>query len=146
MATIDELMKRLEKLDVLQVAVDSIEATRAELIERQKEQLYDGKTGSGDDITPFYRPATIAMKRKKGQPTDRVTLRDKGEFYAGVFVDVRSDSFITDSADAKAAALTKKYGDDILKLGGRFKEAYVEDLRPVFQERIEEVTSLNFSP
>lgn len=138
-------MKRLENLDILQLATDSVEDTRGDLLEKQKEQLFAGKDGSGEAITPFYRPATIAIKRKKGQPTDRVTLRDKGDFYGGLFVDVRKDSFVVDSTDPKAGALIKKYGPDILKIGGDFKEEYIQQLRPVFNQRIEEVTLLKFN-
>lgn len=48
-------------------------------------QLYDqgidseGKSLS--DIGGGYSPRTIEIKQEEGQPTDRVTLKDTGEFY-----------------------------------------------------------------
>jgi hypothetical protein len=141
MATISEIMKRLENVDVLQLAAESIEDTRSELIENQQEQLFAGKTSAGGDISPFYKPATIAKKKKKGQPTDRVTLKDTGAFYNAVFVDVRQTTFVVDSADPKTEFLARRY-KNIFGLDGQFKAQYINDLRPVFNKKIEDITQL----
>lgn len=49
--------------------------------------MWNGKNGAdiggpyGDIIRPFYKPSTIKAKLRKHQPYDRVTLKDKGNFY-----------------------------------------------------------------
>lgn len=136
--TVWDMMKRFEAVDVSQLAVESIEDTRNDLIEWQKEQLFLGKKQTGSDITPFYKPATIREKKKKGQPTDRVTLKDTGVFYNAVFVDVRSAEFVIDSEDRKAPWLIDKYGESIFGLGGVFKVGYISELQPVFVDKVRE--------
>jgi len=144
MTTIYDMMKRLEAVDVMELAAESIEDTKSDMVEWQKEQLFAGKKETGGSIKPFYRPATIKEKKKKGQPTDRVTLRDKGPFYNAVFVDVRQTTFIIDSADRKTPFLVNRYGESIFGLGGIFKIGYISDVRPVWEKKIEDKTGLTF--
>lgn len=103
----------------------------------QREQLFSGINEQGDQITPEYSPRTVAIKRKKGQPTDRVTLRDTGDFYQGIFMDPREDIYVIDSADEKSGALQKKYGEEIFGLAPKNQDTYVEqNLEPVFMDRV----------
>ena len=44
-------------------------------------QLYDQGVGSDGNSIGKYSNYTINIKKEKGQPTDRVTLKDTGEFY-----------------------------------------------------------------
>lgn len=143
MSSINDMMKRLEKLDVMQVAADSMEDTRQDIIRHQQDQLFAGRNADDREITPFYRPSTIARKKKKSQPTDRVTLKDTGSFYDGVFVDVRKETFVVSSTDPKTGFLVKKY-NAVFGLAGDFKVEYVRDLRPVFNKKIEDITGLKF--
>lgn len=53
-----------------------------------EEQLVEqGINRLGVDIMDYapYSPLTIAIKEEKGQPTNRVTLRDTGDFEASFF-------------------------------------------------------------
>lgn len=82
-------------------------------------QLYGrGITGSGQKIMDYapYAPRTIRAKKKKGQPTTRVTLRDTGEFHRSMFLVVDSEGFYITSDDSKTKFLTDKYGDKIFRL------------------------------
>lgn len=137
-------MKRLEGLDIMQAAADSIEDTREDLIRHQQEQMFAGQNSKGRPIKPFYSPSTIARKKKLGQPIDRVTWKDKGGFYAGVFVDVRKDTFVTGSADSKTTFLVERY-KNVFGLAGQFKADYIRDLSPVFNNKIENITGLKFA-
>lgn len=78
-------------------------------------QLFDkGIDGKGNKLTPEYKPFTIAIKRQKGQPTDRVTLSDTGSFYDGfdlIFTDQNSIGVF--SRDSKTPEIIEKYGSDI---------------------------------
>lgn len=63
-----------------------------------------------------YRPSTIRKKKKKGQPTTRVTLKDTGEFYESMFVVFDPEGFYITSSDDKTKYLVKKYGNTIFRL------------------------------
>lgn len=84
-----------------------------------EEQLYEhGIEGRGTSIMSYqpYRQSTIKKKIKKGQPIDRVTLRDTGEFYASLHVEFDENGFYVTSTDDKAKYLLKKYGKTIFRL------------------------------
>ncbi len=144
MASIRELMKRLENVDVDQLAMESIEDSKKDLIEWQQEQLFAGKNSAGGFIKPPYKASTKAIKSRKGQPTDRVTLKDTGAFYKAVFVDVRDTTYVIDSTDYKSPLLQNKYGKSIFGLGGIFMIGYRRDVRPIFNDKISEALKLSF--
>lgn len=83
------------------------------------DQLYRrGITGKGVKIMSYapYTPTTVKIKKKKGQPTTRVTLRDTGDFHKSMFVVFDSDGFYITSSDEKTSMLIDKYGDEIFRL------------------------------
>jgi len=82
-------------------------------------QLRDrGITATGISIWDYapYAPTTIAIKKMKGQPHDRVTLQDTGEFHASFYVDAREDEFELKANDWKSDYLERSYGKDIFGL------------------------------
>lgn len=84
-----------------------------------QEQLFkEGINGKGIKIMDYqpYRPSTIKAKIRKGQPTNRVTLRDTGEFYKSMFLVFESDGFYITSSDDKTKYLIKKYGEEIFRI------------------------------
>lgn len=83
------------------------------------DQLYRrGITGTGEKIMSYapYKPSTIKSKKKKGQPTTRVTLRDTGSFHKSMFLVFEPDGFYVSSTDSKTQALVEKYGPEIFRL------------------------------
>ena len=83
------------------------------------EQLRDrGMNALGIAIADYapYAASTIEIKKAKGQPYDRVTLQDTGEFHASFYVDARSDEFEIMASDWKADDLARSYGKDIFGL------------------------------
>lgn len=83
------------------------------------DQLYRrGITGKGQKIMSYapYSPYTIKMKKQKGQPTTRVTLRDTGAFHESMFVVFDSEGFYITASDEKTGALIAKYGEEIFRL------------------------------
>lgn len=95
--------------------------------------MISGIRADGSEILPTYIDFTIAIKQDKGQPTDRVTLRDTGAFQAAITTEVTQTHVITDSTDEKSAKLQKKYGKKIFGLSEKFKAEYIRDnLRPAF--------------
>ena len=82
-------------------------------------QLYEqGVNNLGIKISDYapYRPLTIAIKEEKGQPTDRVTLRDEGDFQSSFYLEVNERQFEIKASDWKTEDLVKKYGRQILGL------------------------------
>lgn len=84
-----------------------------------EEQLFEqGINRLGVEISDYapYSPVTIAIKEAKGQPTNRVTLRDEGDFESSFFLEVGDKQFKIKAADFKTEDLIKKYGRQILGL------------------------------
>lgn len=80
-------------------------------------QLYDlGENRDGEKIRPAYAPATVEIKMKKGQPTNRVTLRDTFEWQSSFYIQYYQDGFEIMAGDWKTDRLKAKYGDEILGL------------------------------
>lgn len=84
-----------------------------------QDQLYEqGINRLGVDIMDYapYSPLTIQIKEEKGQPTNRVTLRDTGDFETSFFIEANDRQFEIKASDFKTEELIKKYGRQILGL------------------------------
>lgn len=84
-----------------------------------EDQLFDqGINNLGVSISDYqpYSGLTIEIKHEKGQPYDRVTLHDEGDFAGSVFIEVGNEFFEIKAADIKTAKLIEKYGRQILGL------------------------------
>lgn len=84
-----------------------------------QDQLFEkGIDRNGDSIASYrpYKPLTIEIKRLKGQPVNRVTLRDEGDFHASFQVIANDTSFFIDATDSKTLDLIRKYGEQIMGL------------------------------
>ena len=121
---IDELINRLEafkmKLDSGELVRRIIKENDYFIIDLNAEtQLYEqGVNNLGvsiDDYAP-YSELTIEIKESKGQPTDRVTLRDEGDFHSSFYIEAGAKFFEVKASDEKTKGLIKKYGRQILGL------------------------------
>lgn len=84
-----------------------------------EDQLFgEGINRCGVSIMDYmpYRPLTIEIKTAKGQPTDRVTLRDEGDFHESMFIEIGDKGFEIKASDFKTEHLIAKYGRQILGL------------------------------
>ena len=65
-----------------------------------------------------YAPSTIKIKARKGQPTNRVTLKDTGDFYKTFDVQVKPNADFSITANTKKGGqdLEDRWGDNILGL------------------------------
>lgn len=126
--------------DVIWANRDLIVSTIAET------QLYEqGINGKGQEIMSYmpYRPSTIERKRKKGQPTTRVTLRDTGKFHGSMFLVVDDEGFYITSDDEKTKYLIKKYGEEIFRLTNEnFNKILRENIRKELKERLQETIQI----
>lgn len=84
-----------------------------------EDQLYEqGINRLGVNIMDYapYSPLTIEIKKEKGQPYNRVTLRDEGDFEHSFYVEADTQQFTIKAADWKTEDLIQRYGRQILGL------------------------------
>lgn len=79
-------------------------------------QLFREGIDGNEKKLPGYTRTTIRLKIAKGDPADRTTLRDEGEFYAHIQIDAFSDRFEVSSNVPYDEFIIKRYGRDILKI------------------------------
>lgn len=116
--TIAECNRRFDAaMEGLQEQIGKILADmEVQFVAWQTEHLFFGHYPDGEDIEPEYTELTKEIKQSKGQPYDRVTLLDTGDFYARIFAKVQGDELVIDSEDWKSDKLKKKYGERIFGL------------------------------
>lgn len=104
-------------------------------------QLFkEGEDGLGNKLQE-YTPFTKLLKQEKGQPFDRTTLKDTGQFYASFRV------VVNNAGEVKVIAndvndLTEKYGKNILTLSYEGIEEIKPQIIKLSQRYIRETLSL----
>lgn len=137
------MMKRVKAVDEDKIITETMQDSADTIADLNAQQMLSGIKQNGAEITPQYAPLTIEIKKLKGQPTDRVTLRDTGAFYHGIHVNVNGEVLQIDSTDSKTAKIEAKYGKNVFGLSEKFHaEAMREKVRPVFKQKIEDAIKL----
>jgi len=95
--------------------------------EEQREQLYEGDGGDGP-IEPPYTPLTRTIKARKGQPFNRVTLKDTGDFYRSIKLQGKRLM----ATDGKTRKLVAKYGNHILTMSQSHYDQLSRDVKRLF--------------
>lgn len=107
----------------------ALEQNKEKIVELNVEQLYDyGINSLGIQIDTYapYSPYTVSIKKKKGQPYDRVTLRDTGDFHKSFEVVFDPSYFYITATDYKTEDLVEKYGGNIFGLTAENKREITE--------------------
>lgn len=121
-ATLRNLEYRLRSFkDSLPILLEDIVRDKEDVIVSAiaYDQLYRrGINGRGEKIMDYkpYTATTIKIKKQKGQPTTRVTLRDTGAFHESMYVVFDSEGFYITASDEKTQDLVEKYGEEIFRL------------------------------
>lgn len=142
------VIQSLRKVDLERVALTAFKENEHFALDLNTEsQLFErGEDAEGNKIIPEYTPFTKMIKRHKGQPTDRVTLKDEGNFYRGFYVKSQKFPVIFDSRDSKTGELVFKYGKEIFGLSERSKEEFrQEHTNEAIQQKFKEQVSKVFS-
>lgn len=139
-ASIRNLVYRLRKFKpVLESALkEEVEKNADFLTDLIRLRLNLGFDGFYNKIQPPYAPRTIKNKIRKGQPTDRVTLKDTGDFYASLHVEFDEGGFRIVSNDNKAKYLLANYGDAILRLPDEDLTRLLKLIRPALAYKMKE--------
>lgn len=115
--TIFEAQRRMKQImDGLddEIINHIVPAVEPDIVKMQQDRLFSGKRSDGTDIEPEYKFVTTDIKLRKGQPTDRVTLKDTGDFYEGIFAETwDGKEVLIDSSDPKSGELKEKYGEGL---------------------------------
>lgn len=106
---------------------------------RQKQLYNRGINGRGVKIMSYrpYTPYTRQLKKEKGQPHARVTLRDTGLFHEWMYVEYTSEGFYITSEDIKTEGLVEKYGPEIFRLTNQnLKDILDKHIRKELRKKI----------
>lgn len=128
----------VNKSDLNDIARQVIRYFQDEIIEMNQERLFTGRYTNNQPISPDYTKFTVDIKRGKGQPTDRVTLKDTGDFYESIYVSAGKDSFYAGATDPKTKALQEKYEDSdsiLLGLSEEQKDRFREMALTLFAQK-----------
>ena len=137
----DKLVKNLKRLKnggIDDVARKLIVSNKKEVTDlNTKKQLFDkGINSDGTEVEPEYKKTTISIKERKGQPTNRVTLKDTGSFHKKFYVDSKKKSFTLDSKDSKRDDLVDKYGERIFGLTQKSRSSLSRTLKKDLVKRV----------
>ncbi len=137
---ITDMIKSLESWEktAQDEAIALAKEESAFILDANVEQLEEGKRADGSRIGPPYRPLTVRIKREKGQRTDRVTLRDTGDFHESFTLHVRNDLVGVTATDRKTAKLTNKYGREIFGLSDENVQELIERIREGMKMKFKE--------
>lgn len=100
------MLDHINNLDSKRILREAYQSVSPEIEETIRTRLYVKGT-RGDDSKILtrnpapgepYAASTIKRKQRKGQPTDRVTLKDTGDFYATISAQA-SESFVSIEGD-----------------------------------------------
>ena len=112
--------------DYYKELINILESLAKAIAETNADQMFAGLRADDTEIEPAYKPFTVAIKKEKGQPTDRVTLKDTGEFHRSIFVKFEGDKIIIDSDNDLRDKLVEKYGATIFGLTKQNKQALIK--------------------
>lgn len=97
-------------------------------------QLFLGIDSTGErlaDIGGAYSPVTVRIKQEQGQPTDRVTLKDTGDFYRSFDLVAGPKAIIITADSIKGGVdLQIRWGDALLGLTPESKQEIIDYLLP----------------
>lgn len=118
----------------------ALEQNQQKTVEANVGQLYEyGINSLGIRIDTYqpYTPYTVRIKQEKGQPYDRVTLRDTGDFQKSFGVVFEPVGFYITATDYKTQDLIDKYGEKIFGLTKENRqEVAIKYVLPVVTEEI----------
>ena len=118
MEEIDALIDRLNTWgqNSPEIVIAVLQRFEKQVLDMNRDQLYEKGINHDGESIGRYAPSTVREKRKKGQPTDRVTLRDKGDFHDEFFIDYDPDAAYIESRDQKTPTLVTDWGPRIFGL------------------------------
>lgn len=134
-ASLDIMLKSVQDFKPEEQVIEVSKGYETEIIELNQAQIYQGTDQNKQSIVPSYTPFTVRIKKRKGQPSNRVTLKDTGDFYESFKIQYDKKQFFIYADDDKTRDLLVKYGFDVFGLNDDSTQEVIEILKP---ELIEE--------
>lgn len=134
MATVNDLLKKIQKVNVEEMAEAALYNTQDEYLAANKQQIWEGKNKDGSPIkaappNPYpYARLTVFFKNKTGLPTDRVTLLETGEMYRNMRMKIESGTIHIDSTVPYFQDLVDKYKSNFLGLSTESRKDFVNNI------------------
>lgn len=138
--SLKKVADELRKIDLLRLTEEQVLITKEELLDlNTDEQLFLKGVDSKGESLGTYTAFTKRAKQAKNQPSNRVTLKDEGDFYRGFTLEGKRFPFSIDSTDEKRDKLVDKYGEDIFGITPDNTSKYAkETLLPNLQDALNE--------
>jgi len=111
--------------DIIRAAARAVNSNSKEFEELQRKQFDSGKDAKGKTREP-YALSTQRYKRRKGQPTNRVTLKDSGDSYREVNVSANMNGVEIDVPTDYFKYMVTKYGEDTIGVEPDKWREYIE--------------------
>lgn len=126
LSKLNTAIAEISKIDLSEIVEQVILSKEDEVTSLNTDnQLYRGIDALGQSIQPEYTALTKKIKQRKGQPSDRVTLKDTGSFYDKFTLKTKKFPFEITSSDSKKDKLVEKYGEDVFGLNDDSKDKLV---------------------
>ena len=133
---VDQLAFEIAQQKPLQDLVIELN-TRKQLFDKGEDSRGAKLVGKNIAIDGVYAPRTIKIKQAKGQPTNRVTLFDTGEFYASFVIKPFKGGFTIDADDEKPDFdLFDEFGEDVVGLNPENLQTIINYFRNAVLEKI----------
>jgi hypothetical protein len=117
MGVVDKFNKRIDELEkvIYPTIQRTVNRNKGDIIDQQTDgQMYKGEDSKGMQFVPSYAFSTIQSKKRKGQPTNRVTLKDTGDLYKSINVDAKTTEFIISANVEYFKYLVLHYSNNII--------------------------------
>jgi len=150
----EELKARLGKLlkidesKILKKILSGISLQNKIIYLNTTKQLYEqGEDSLGRSLETIgggYSPYTIEIKNRKGQPTDRVTLKDSGDFYQSFDV-INESSYIEIIAIyiKNGKDINKEWGGHVIGLQKENLQIIIDEIRVEYIQEVKKVMGIN---
>lgn len=120
-----------------------VETNKDALVQLQEDQWWEGKDSEGQPIAlegRGYSKRTFEIKTAKGQPTDRVTLRDTNALYSSLQATVNDGEFALKGNTEYEAELIERTGEQVYGLDQEKREQFANSItlpaiRTIFHEK-----------
>ena len=105
-------------------------------------QMFGGIKIDDSAIFPPYADSTKRYKFNKGQPIDRVTLKDTGEFYNNLKINAKPDEVVFSSPTSYSIHIFNKYNRESKVLGltmQNIRVFYEQFTKPILKQNIDDI-------
>lgn len=149
MEKLDNLIKKLKAFEegIYPIIKEVVEEYDHILLDMNaQDQLFEkGINREGKSIAGYaggYSPITIEVKILKKQPTDRITLRDEGDFHSSFYIEFQPDGFEIKASDWKSEMLQSRWGDVLGLTDDNFHEFNRDYVKPELSKYFETMKNL----